>query len=185
MAILKIARVGHPVLRRVAEPVLTSEIPEPAFQRLLDDMSETLVEEAGAGLAAPQVHVSRRVILVGLEKDRPPMAFINPEISFLTPARVRSYEGCLSVPDMRAAVDRVSRIHVDAFDREGERIEADFEGFAAIAIQHECDHLDGILFLERCDLRTLATLEELRRHGPLDPGFQRANQQAAAQAGEE
>lgn len=174
MSILKIARIGHPVLRVVSEPVPLDLIPTPEMQRLFDDMVETLKESDGAGLAAPQVHVPVRVVVLAGEDGEPAMVLVNPELSFRTNQVVRSYEGCLSIPDMRAAVDRTSALHMDAFDRQGEPISLDAEGFLAIALQHECDHLDGILYVDRCDTRTLACLDELRRHGPLDPSFRRS-----------
>ncbi len=175
MAILRIARMGHPVLRRVAEPVPPERIGDPATQGLIDDMLETLADYEGAGLAAPQVHVSLRIVVMVLDSDAEPIVLINPELSYLTQAMLRSYEGCLSVPDLRAAVNRVGKLRVDALDREGEPIGFELEGFPAIAVQHECDHLDGVLYVDRCDLRTLTFLDELRRFGPLDPSFRRSD----------
>ena len=172
MSILKIARMGHPVLRRVAEPLPVVRIGTPEIQRLIDDMLETLVESDGAGLAAPQVHRSVRIVVVAHEESEP-LVFINPEISFLSNRMVRSFEGCLSIPDIRGAVARMAELRVEAFDRHAKRFVLEVEGFAAIALQHECDHLDGTLFLDHCDTRTLAFMDELRRFGPLDPSFRR------------
>ncbi len=173
MAILRIARMGHPVLRQVAEAVPPERIADPATQQLIDDMLDTLRDYEGAGLAAPQVHVSQRIVVVVFEAETDPVVLINPEITFLTQNMLRSYEGCLSVPDLRAAVNRVGKIRIDAMDREGQRLSFELEGFPAIAAQHECDHLDGVLYIDRCDLRTLTFLDELRRFGPLDPSFRK------------
>lgn len=175
MAILRIARMGHPVLRQVAEPVPPERIPDPSIQALIDDMLETLQDYEGAGLAAPQVHVPLRVAVLVLEPEAEPVVIINPEITFLTQNMLRSYEGCLSVPDLRAAVNRVGKIRLEAVDRLGEPYSLELEGFAAIATQHECDHLDGVLYIDRCDLGTLTYLDELRRFGPLDPSFRKSD----------
>ena len=168
MAILRVAQMGHPVLRRVADPVDPAQIGTEAFQQFLDDMLDTLVEYDGAGLAAPQVHVSLRVALIELSEERGPEFFINPVITPLTDDRVRTYEGCLSVEGMRGAVDRPSAVHVLALDRHGDPIELELHGFPAVVVQHECDHLDGVLFIDRADTTTLAFLREYRRWGPLD-----------------
>ena len=148
-------------------------IEDPEIQDLLDDMLDTLSDYEGAGLAAPQVHVPLRIVAFVPQPDAEPLVLVNPEVTFLTDAMLRSYEGCLSIPDMRAAVNRVGKLRVDALDRQGERISLELEGFPAIAVQHECDHLDGVLFVDRCDLRTFTFVDELRRFGPLDPSFRR------------
>jgi peptide deformylase len=182
MSILRIAHLGHPVLRRVAEPLPPERIEEPDLQRLFDDMIETVRESEGAGLAAPQVHVSLRIIVLNAVPDSEPLVIVNPEVSFLDNDLVRSFEGCLSIPELRAAVNRVGKVRVDGLDRAGEAISLDLEGFPAIAVQHECDHLDGVLFVDRCDHRTLAYQEELRRFGPLDPNFRRGGGAPASDA---
>jgi peptide deformylase len=176
MSILRIARLGHPVLRRVAEPLPPERLDDPEILRLFDDMIETVRESEGAGLAAPQVHVPLRIVVLNTDPAGGPLVIVNPEISFLDNHLLRSFEGCLSVPDLRAAVNRVGKVRVDGLDREGQSLSLDLEGFSAIAVQHECDHLDGVLFLDRCDLRTLAFLDELRRFGPLDPSFRRGGE---------
>jgi len=175
MAILRIARMGHPVLRQVAEPVPPERVSDPSIQALIDDMLETLADYDGAGLAAPQIHVPLRVVVLMLEPEADPVVLINPEITFLTQEMLRSYEGCLSVPDLRGAVNRVGHVRVDATDRSGDPLSVELEGFSAIAVQHECDHLDGVLYVDRCDLRTLTFLDELRRFGPLDPSFRKSD----------
>src|SRR6187399_1570685 len=119
MAILRVAQMGHPVLRQVAEPVDPAAIGTPEFQQFCDDLLETMEEYDGAGLAAPQVHASIRVAVLTLSEDRGPEFFINPVITPLTDEKIRFYEGCLSVEGIRAAVDRCSHIRVEALDRNG------------------------------------------------------------------
>ncbi|MCB9741348.1 MAG: peptide deformylase [Alphaproteobacteria bacterium] len=169
MAILKVATLGHPVLRRVAEEIPPEQILSAPVQRLIADMRQTMVEYNGVGLAAPQVHHSVRLVI--LEQSGEEMVLINPHIEFLTTDALRSYEGCLSVPDMRAAVDRCAHVRVTGFNERAEPLDFEAEDFNAIVVQHECDHLDGVLYVDRCDTRTLAFNENYRRHGPLDPDF--------------
>ncbi len=188
MSILKVARMGHPILRQVATPLLQEQISDSSVQRLIDDMVQTLAEVDGAGLAAPQVHSSVRLVVLASEDQKEHMVLVNPELSFLTTERIRSYEGCLSLPHLRGLVDRVARVHVEAFNHEGERVAFDAEGFSAIVIQHEVDHLDGVLFIDRCNTRSLSYLEELQKHGSLDPSFEAAmegesNESASANPG--
>lgn len=168
MSILKVAQLGHPVLRQVAEPVTEDEIHTDAFQRLCDDMLDTMDAYDGAGLAAPQVHVSKRLVVLTLSADRGPEFLVNPVIETVGDLWVRTYEGCLSVTGMRAGVDRPGHIIVQAMDRHGKSKAYELEGFPAVVVQHECDHLDGVLYVDRCDTGTLAFLAEYRRFGPLD-----------------
>lgn len=168
MAILKVAQMGHPVLRRVADPVDLDIINTPEFQAFCDDLLETMYEYDGAGLAAPQVHHSIRVAVLTLDDEVGPEFFINPVVTPLTERTERTYEGCLSVDGLRAAVDRPAVVRVEAFDRFGNGKGYELEGFPATVVQHEFDHLDGILFVDRCDTSTLAFLPEYRRYGPLD-----------------
>ena len=176
MAILKIARMGHPVLRGRAEPVADPTAPE--IRRLIADMTETLADIGGAGLAAPQVHVPLRVVIFlvpeervsGRPDDRPQAltAIINPVIEPLGPERELGWEGCLSVPGLRGAVPRFARIRYRAATPDGGMIERVAEGFHARVVQHECDHLDGILYPQRMtDLSLLVFLEEGTRY-PID-----------------
>jgi peptide deformylase len=152
MAILKIARMGHPVLLRRAEPVPDPTAPEIA--RLIADMIETMLDAGGVGLAAPQVHVSLRLFVYRLPESRvenaaaclPPTALINPEIMPLDDERVPGWEGCLSIPGLRASVPRAPRIEVRALDATGAPRRFAAEGFHARVLQHENDHLDGILY---------------------------------------
>lgn len=169
MAILRVATLGHPVLRQVAQPLTPEQVRSPEIQQLIADMRETMEDYVGVGLAAPQVHRSIRLVI--LEQSHVEMVLINPVITPLSEDVVRSFEGCLSVPGLRAAVDRCSRVRVQALDEKGEPLDFEAVNFNAIVVQHECDHLDGVLYIDRCDTRTLATLENYRRHGPLDPDF--------------
>jgi peptide deformylase len=176
MAILKIARMGHPVLRRITDPVADPTAPE--IRRLIDDMVETLWDIGGAGLAAPQVHVPQRVVIfrvpeervTGRPDDRPQelMAIINPVIEPLGSAQELGWEGCLSVPGLRGAVPRFERIRYRGAAPDGAPIDRIGEGFHARVVQHECDHLDGILYPQRMtDLRLLVFAEEAARF-PID-----------------
>jgi len=173
MAILKIARMGHPVLRRVAEPVPDPTAPE--IRLLVADMVETLWDIGGAGLAAPQVHVAKRVVifrvpeerLSGLPGDLPQdlIALVNPVIEPLGPGQELGWEGCLSVPGLKGAVPRFARIRYRGMTLEGGAVDRSVEGFHARVVQHECDHLDGILYPQRMtDLSLLQFVEEGARY---------------------
>ena len=170
MAILKVARMGHPILRRIADPIPVELIRSAPVQALIHDMFETLQEYDGAGLAAPQVHQSVRIVMLEIGDEL--QVLINPVITALTEDLVRTYEGCLSVPGFRGAVDRCFRVRLQGFDEQGEPIDRELEDYDAVVVQHECDHLDGVLYVDRADPRTLAFLEEYRRWGPLDEVFE-------------
>lgn len=169
MAILKVAQMGHPILRAVAHPVPPELIGSDAVQAFLADLRETCLDEDGLGLAAPQVHQSIRVVLISI--DDVLRTVINPEITFLTDERIATYEGCLSVAGLRAEVERCARVRLVALDEHGKPFEVEAEDMEAVVIQHECDHLDGVLYVDRCDPRTLAFLDEYRRWGPIEPYF--------------
>lgn len=171
MSILKVARMGHPVLRAKARAIERAEIKSAPIQRLIDDMIDTMVEYHGVGLAAPQVHESLRVFVAVLEPDaeegerREPFAIVNPEIVPVGSDQVEDWEGCLSIPDIRGRVPRNREITVRAFDRRGDRIEINAHDFAARVIQHETDHLDGILFFDRMRaFESLTFLDEYSRY---------------------
>jgi peptide deformylase len=164
MAILKIARMGHPVLRGRAEPVADPGHPE--IQRLISDMIETMIDANGAGLAAPQVHVPLRLVVFQAPDERdeagpdddqrfapaaPLTVLINPEIEVMGDRVSAGFEGCLSVPGLRGLVTRPDHISYRGLGRQGERIERMARGFHARVVQHECDHLDGILYVQRMD----------------------------------
>lgn len=178
MAILKVARMGHPVLRAKARPLHPSEIRTPKIQQLIDDMFDTMQEYQGIGLAAPQVHEGLRLFVAGFapdvagedeeedeEHDVPQMVLINPEITVLGREMAEDWEGCLSIPDIRGRVPRARRISVTAYNRQGKKIAIEASGFTARVIQHETDHLDGVLFFDRMkSLGTLTYLEEFGRY---------------------
>jgi peptide deformylase len=172
MSILKVARMGHPVLRRKARAIEKSEIKGTPVQKLVDDMIDTMVEYHGVGLAAPQIHESLRIFVAALDagdgEEGPqaePVVLINPEITVVGADIVEDWEGCLSIPDIRGRVPRAKEIKVRAYDRRGDRIELRAHDFPARVIQHETDHLDGILFFDRMrSLETLTFLEEYSRY---------------------
>lgn len=166
MAIRKVARMGHPVLRQVATPVPVEAVAGPEVQRLVDDMLETVEEYEGAGLAAPQVHVSLRIVVLRLSDERGMEVWINPVLTPLADEGYASWEGCLSVPGLRALVVRPAAVQVEALDRNGEPLVLELRGFPAVVAQHECDHLDGIIYVDRAEPGTLSFLEELRRYPP-------------------
>ena len=152
MSILKVARMGHPVLRRRTPPLDPADVGSPAVQQLIDDLFETMNEYAGIGLAAPQVHQSLRLFVAGVDDPDgglPPVVMINPEIEPLGTAEEDDWEGCLSIPDIRGRVPRALEIRVRSLDRHGAPQRLTANGFAARVIQHETDHLDGVLFLDR------------------------------------
>ena len=178
MAILKVAQLGHPVLRELSQPVPRERIATPDFQRFVDDMIETMREYDGVGLAAPQVHVGLRVATIEVAGNpRYPRAgavpltvLVNPEIRWEEvpageEAEESDWEGCLSVPGLRGKVPRRRILQVQALDREGKPMAWRAEGFPARVVQHEVDHLDGKVYLDRMsDLSTLTHLQEYARY---------------------
>ncbi len=178
MAILKVARMGHPVLVTPASPVTPEELATPAFQTFIDDMLETMDDEGGVGLAGPQVHRSLRLFVMRAPvEDRaqsddaaPDVVVVNPKLTFPDQDRIGLWEGCLSIPEIRGLTERFRRVHVDALDRHGRPLQLDVEGFGSAVVQHETDHLDGILFFERMpDLSRIAFEDQLERFGTGDP----------------
>lgn len=183
MAILKIARMGHPVLRRRADPVADPRAPEIA--RLIADMQETLRDIGGIGLAAPQVHVPLRVVIFSVPAARagdpeagddapdgpvPFTVLVNPEIEVLDAATEMGLEACLSVPGLAGMVPRFRRLRYRADTLEGGRLEREAAGFHARVVQHECDHLDGVLYpMRMSDLSLLGFTEEMARWVPSAP----------------
>lgn len=169
MSILKVARMGHPVLRERAKPVEKSVLRKPLVQKLIDDMIETMHEYHGVGLAAPQVHEGIR-IFVGLLDDDPDtksetMVLVNPEIVAERDTREEGWEGCLSIPDIRGMVPRYTDILVRALDRDARSLELRLKGFPARVAQHETDHLDGVLFFDRMSsMETLTYLDEYSKY---------------------
>jgi peptide deformylase len=168
MSILKVSRLGHPVLRLESQRISKEELASAATQKLIDDMLETMVEYYGVGLAAPQIHESLAIAVIeshGLRGDIPMTVIVNPEVKVLDKELIEDWEGCLSIPDFRGRVPRFRKLRVDAFDRHGKKIQITAEGFFARVIQHEFDHLMGKVYLDRMpDLKTLAHLAEFQRY---------------------
>jgi peptide deformylase len=161
MAILKIARMGHPILLGVAEPVADPTAPE--IRRLVADMAETMEDAGGVGLAAPQVHVPLR-LFVWRTGAGDISALINPEIEPVGEEAETAWEGCLSIPGLRGAVRRAARLRFRGLDIAGNAIEGEASGLVARVMQHETDHLDGILYPMRMeDLSQFGFNEELAR----------------------
>lgn len=172
MSILKVARIGHPVLRSPARPVPKSAFKDPLFQKLIDDMRETMHEYEGVGLAAPQVHEGLRLAVIELLADDeraqaevPFMVLVNPVITPLGAETKHGWEGCLSIPDLRGIVPRLVRLKLDALDRDARPYSLEAEGFFARVIQHECDHLEGGVYLDRMQgMRSLTFIKEFEDH---------------------
>jgi peptide deformylase len=171
MALLKIARLGHPCLRQHADPVTAGELSSPEFQQFIDDMIQTMHDGDGVGLAATQVHVRKRVFLVEVKAPHPrypdqsgvPLTVIvNPKIRKHAKKVVEDWEGCLSIPDLRGRVPRWRSLELSGLDRNGKPISLKAQDFFARVIQHELDHLDGIVFLDR--MRDFSTLSHLREY---------------------
>ncbi len=170
MSILKIARMGHPVLRQTCQAIDPKAITGPDVQRLIRDMFATMAEYSGVGLAAPQVHQPVRLVIAGGDEDdagQPVIRIlINPEITILDKDdRLGMYEGCLSLPGLRGWVERPASITVRAYNEKGEQEEFGLDGFPAVVMQHECDHLNGILYVDRIeDMTRLAFEDEAERY---------------------
>jgi peptide deformylase len=178
MSILKVSRMGHPVLRKKTRPVPQAEIDTAPIQRLIDDMTQTMLEYHGVGLAGPQVHEELRLFVALVVTDRDEdeeqagepekpkvLAILNPEITPVGRAVEEDWEGCLSIPDIRGLVPRARDIRLRGFDRTGQKIDLQASGFMARVIQHETDHLDGILFLDRMkSFQSLSFIDEYARY---------------------
>ncbi|MFA6109399.1 MAG: peptide deformylase [Candidatus Latescibacterota bacterium] len=177
MAILKVCRMGNPVLRRIAAEIPPTRVPHPEVQRLIDDLVETMTDEAGIGLAAPQVHQSVRLVVLGDPAPDPEDVAAIPLTVLVNPRWVHrsveideAWEGCLSLPGLRGLVPRSKQVTVAGLDRWGEPVELAAEGYLARVLQHEIDHLDGILYLDRmADLTRLTFLEEYHRYWRPEP----------------
>jgi len=168
MSILKVARMGHPVLRQRGRPLEKSELLSSGVQQLIDDMIETMHEYSGVGLAAPQVHRSLRLFVALLDEEpggsTPATVVVNPDIVPNTTTKEEGWEGCLSIPDIRGLVPRLTDITVRALDRHGRAVELRLRDFPARVAQHETDHLDGVLFFDRLtSMQSLTYLEEYSR----------------------
>ena len=174
MAILKIARMGHPILRAAAQPV--PDATDPRIHGLIADMVETMADAPGVGLAAPQVHVPLRVVVFRVPgartddgKDVPLTALINPVIEPLGEETEEGWEACLSVPGLTGRVPRHTRIRYRGLGPDGKEIVREATGYHARVVQHECDHLDGVLYpMRMTDMTTFGFVDEMTRVAPAD-----------------
>lgn len=173
MALRKIAQVGHPVLRQRAREVTREELGSAVMQQFVDDLVDTMHDANGAGLAAIQVYEPIRIVAMEVGdnprypyKPKLPLTIlVNPVLTVVGDEVFDNYEGCLSVPNLRGKVKRHARLKVSAWDRHGAPIEQEIAGITAGTYQHECDHLDGMLFLDRVeDASSLSTWENFERH---------------------
>ena len=173
MAILKVARLGHPVIRAPSAAVPKETITSAETQRLIDDMIQTMREYDGVGIAAPQIHVSKQLAVIEVTENRrypgegpiPLTILINPRILGASKKHVEDWEGCLSVNEFRGKVPRAEALEVEAYNRKGEKVRFQVQGFFARVIQHECDHLSGKVFLDRMpNLQNLTHLQEFLRY---------------------
>jgi peptide deformylase len=183
VAIRKIAQMGEPVLRRVARPLSVEELKSPAIQTLIGDMIDTMHDADGAGLAAPQVYESVQLCVIELSKnprypdalDIPLTVLVNPVVTPLVDSpsgqlrpedTIAMFEGCLSVTGMRGQVVRPRRVRVQALDRTGQPLDFIWEGVRASVVQHETDHLNGVLYVDKADSKSLTFLREYERYVP-------------------
>lgn len=173
MAILKVTRMGHPVLRTPAQEVSKRELTLPQTQQLIDDMIQTMQDHDGIGLAAPQVHVGKQICIVEIPEDNssglqhvPLTVIVNPKVTNDAPSNhIKMWEGCLSIPGLRGQVVRTAKLTMSFWDRKGKERQLKATGYLAGVIQHEVDHLAGILFPDRMDsLATLSFSEEWSRY---------------------
>ena len=168
MSILKVSRMGHPVLRKRTALIQPDDINTSSMQRLIDDMFDTMNEYIGIGLAAPQVHQELRLFVAGVDdpdSTMRPVVMMNPEIEVLDDEKEEDWEGCLSIPDIRGRVSRAKNIRVRFLDRHGKLQQLTATGFPARVIQHETDHLNGVLFVDRMtSFESLTFLEEYGRY---------------------
>ena len=185
MTLRRIAQLGEPILRQRARELSLEELRSEPVQRLIDDMIETMHDADGAGIAAPQVYASLQLTVIEVRDNPrypkvepiPLTVLVNPVVTPDVPSlpgeladtdAFSVYEGCLSVPGVRGRVRRPRRVHVRAWDRAGAPLEFVWEGFRAVVVQHETDHLWGTLFVDRADPRTLTFLREYERYVPPD-----------------
>lgn len=173
MSVLAIAPIGHPVLREPTRPVTADELASDQCRQFIDDLVETMRAAGGAGIAANQVYDGRRICAIEIADNprypyKPPhplTILVNPEITWRSERVYHNNEGCLSVPGLRGDLDRAIEVVVRAWDRAGAEIEHRFVGLTAGTAQHEVDHLDGMLYVDRvADTRTLATWEQFQEH---------------------
>lgn len=172
MAIRKIAQIGHPVLRQTARAVTREQLATPEIQTFIDDLVETMRDADGAGLAAIQVYEPIRICAIEVRNNprypyKPPIPLtilVNPVLTPAGDEQFDNYEGCLSVPNLRGMVKRSVHVRVQAWDRSGQPIDEVVHGLKAGTYQHEVDHLDGKIFVDRADPSSFATWTEFERH---------------------
>ena len=172
MGLLPIAKIGNPILRKMAEPVDPDRIETRAFQEFIADMFDTMVHNEGIGLAAPQVSRSEQVVVMecGGDNGFPRTVLINPQILFYGPTQTEMWEGCLSIDNLRGQVTRPSMIRVQALDEHGKLQDWEAHGLYAVCIQHEMDHLIGKLYVDRMtDMSTLTQLQEFDTYWQQEP----------------
>lgn len=167
MTLLPIVRLGHPALRTAADPVDKDELATDAVQTLIDDMLETMLDATGVGLAAPQVAVQKQLFVhLVIDPDTDPeeaerRVLVNPMLEPIAGELVYDWEGCLSIPDLRGLVPRHPAVRIHALDRHGEAMHYVAEDYEARIVQHEFDHLNGVIFLDRMrDLHSLCYAAE-------------------------
>jgi peptide deformylase len=174
MAARNVLKLGNPLLRQTSVALTEEEVATKDFKKLVKDMFDTMKLENGVGLAAPQIGVLKRLVVIGAEKserypntdDLQEEVLINPVLTPLAPPKEGFWEGCLSVPGMRGLVERPFRIKMEWYDMKWNRHVGEFEGFRAIVYQHECDHLDGVLYVDRLkDPRQFGFTDELENSG--------------------
>jgi peptide deformylase len=172
MSLRKIAVIGHPVLRQRARELTREELAGPEVQRFIDDLVETMRDANGAGIAANQVYEPVRICVIEIANNPrypykpnwPLTILVNPVVTPMTDETFPNFEGCLSVPNLRGEVPRFTRVRVRAWDRAAKEVDLEVNGLTAGTFQHELDHLDGKLFVDRVvDTRTLSTLTEYER----------------------
>ncbi len=168
MAIRKVARMGHPVLRQKARELSVDEIRTSEFRALVQDMLETMNEYSGIGIAAPQIHEAVSVAIIDYDEENPCTVIINPKITVLDETTQAFWEGCLSVPDLRGLVHRPRKVQIDYLNLKAEPKQIVVEGFLATVFQHELDHLFGVLFVDRVQYgpgtSPIAFIEEYQRY---------------------
>ena len=183
MAIRKVARLGHPVLRQRTRPLSKDEIRSAEMQRLVLDMVETMHEYGGVGLAAPQVHEPIRLAVIEIDElserykvdiEQPLLVIFNAQVTVLEAEPHGFWEGCLSVPGLRGYVERPRKVRIDYLDQDAHERSIEAEGFLATVFQHELDHLDGVLYVDKIkDPARFGFIEEYQRYH-LDPDKEEA-----------
>ncbi|MEL7003574.1 MAG: peptide deformylase [Bacteroidota bacterium] len=174
MAVVEVIKMGNPILRKVSEEVGLDKISSIEIQTLIDDLIDTMHHFEGAGIAAPQIGILKRVFVIGLQSgnsrypNKDPfdlLTVVNPEIETINDEEIDSWEGCLSIPDIRGKLKRKKQVLLKGYDRDGQPFDRRLEGFAAIVAQHELDHLDGKLFIDQMkSMESLSFWEEYQKY---------------------